>query len=1204
MNPSRLACATLSGLAFTAWVVHAAPPADRVHAHLATATAAPGGTAPMAPSEGCVSCHKTSRDPHPAGTRSSCVDCHGGDGTATTIEQAHPKPRHPEEWHGSGNPHSSFTLLNRESPEWVRFVNPSDLRVAEVACGRCHAAIVNTVRKSSMVNSAQVYGSALYNNGTIPYKEPLFVEQYTTASQAQAIRTIPPPTAEETRLKGIVPILFPLPRFEIGQPGTFFRIFERGGGPKSELGNPNREDAPGQPDVFLSNRGLGTQAAVDPVILGAQKIRLNDPVMSFLGTNDAPGDFRTSGCGSCHIVYANDRDKFNSGPYATHGNRGFSADTDPTIPKDKGGHPIRHQFTRSIPSSQCITCHVHNGNGFLNSYLGYMWWDEQTAGEHLYPKQQKNPTEAELDKAGRFNPEEAAARGLWSSIPFLETLSEKNPQIRGAQFSDYHGHGWVFTRVYKKDRKGRYLDAEGTVIDYADPRLFDKAVHLKDIHLERGMHCVDCHFGQDNHGSGKLYGDRRAAIEIDCVDCHGTSAAAATLTLSGPAATGTDLTQLTTPWGAPRFDRRRGKVTQRSMVEEDRSWTVPQVIDSVTAGHERYNERSAWAKTVQRDGKTWGDGAAAPAALAHSNEKLTCYACHSSWVTNCFGCHLSARVNTKKPMLHNEGDETQVYASYNPQVLRSDAIMLAIDGTVFKHRVVPARSSSSVVLSVENANREQVVSHGQTISAAGYNGNAFNTFVPHTVRGKETLQCSDCHVSERNDNNAWLASALLLGSNQVNFMGRYLWVAEGGAGFQAVAATEKREPQAVYGSHLHSLAYPDDFKGFVEAGRTLSESRHHGGRAQQVQLYGEWLLVAGDGFRVYDVSQVANKGFSQGIVSAPFRNQVMKVATREATGLAVGSPQPLDVKRKVLAINEERPVSPIFGHAFVSDRVEGLVVVDVTTLSDGVPTNNAVSRVATYNPEGRLSGASSIALVGSYAYLTTPGGVEVVDVADPMQPRHVASVGEGLKQPTRVAAQFRYVFVTDADGLKVLDATHLDRPRLVAGATVPIAGARSLYLARTYAYVAAGAGGVAVVDIEQPEKPFLDQTIGAPSVVDAHDVKVGSINAGTFLYVADGRDGIKVIELISPETVPGHAGYSPRPAPRLASRFATRGPALGLSEGLRRDRGVDESGNQIAVMGRRGARPFDFREQRRMYLRDGKLYTVADDPPRPRQAAN
>jgi hypothetical protein len=46
-----------------------------------------------------------------------------------------------------------------------------------------------------------------------------------------------------------------------------------------------------------------------------------------------------------------------------------------------------------------------------------------------------------------------------------------------------------------------------------------------------------------------------------------------------------------------------------------------------------------------------------------------------------------------------------------------------------------------------------------------------------------------------------------------------------------------------------------------------------------------------------------------------------------------------------------------------------------------------------------------------------------------------------------------------------------------------------------------------------------------------------------------------------------------------------------VSAGIDRDRAVDESGNQIAVFGRRGARPLNAEEQRRLYVRDGTLYT-------------
>jgi len=121
-------------------------------------------------------------------------------------------------------------------------------------------------------------------------------------------------------------------------------------------------------------------------------------------------------------------------------------------------------------------------------------------------------------------------------------------------------------------------------------------------------------------------------------------------------------------------------------------------------------------------------------------------------------------------------------------------------------------------------------------------------------------------------------------------------------------------------------------------------------------------------------------------------------------------------------------------------------------------------------------------------------------------------------------------------------------------------------------------------------------------VDDTEDVKIGMTNASLFAYVADGHNGLHVVQLISPESVPGHYGFSPRPNPRLIATFPTKEPLLAVSEGIDRDRAVDERGNQLAVFGRRGARPFNRAEMERFYLRDGKIYTVSDPPP-PRAAS-
>ncbi len=65
----------------------------------------------------------------------------------------------------------------------------------------------------------------------------------------------------------------------------------------------------------------------------------------------------------------------------------------------------------------------------------------------------------------------------------------------------------------------------------------------------------------------------------------------------------------------------------------------------------------------------------------------------------------------------------------------------------------------------------------------------------------------------------------------------------------------------------------------------------------------------------------------------------------------------------------------------------------------------------------------------------------------------------------------------------------------------------------------------------------------------------------------------------------------------LIATYKTHGPALAIASGLDRDRAVDESGNQLSVFGRIGARPFTLEEMQKLYLRNGEVYTVTDTPP-------
>ena len=122
-------------------------------------------------STSCVSCHSNVGNMHPPNTVAiGCVDCHGGNPNDFSKHGSHVRPVYPEMWSTSANPVRSYALLNHESPEFVRFVNPGDLRVAHIACGQCHANEVLQLRKSMMTHGCMLWSAALYNNGGTPEK--------------------------------------------------------------------------------------------------------------------------------------------------------------------------------------------------------------------------------------------------------------------------------------------------------------------------------------------------------------------------------------------------------------------------------------------------------------------------------------------------------------------------------------------------------------------------------------------------------------------------------------------------------------------------------------------------------------------------------------------------------------------------------------------------------------------------------------------------------------------------------------------------------------------------------------------------------------------------------------------------------------------------------------------------------------------------
>ena len=263
---------------------------DVVYPHYPAAPERQGEADAEKKSAGCMTCHsETDRKTMHVnpGVVLGCTDCHGGDASVSlwsgveptsseyeaVKKRAHVQALYPSEWGDSSrNPERSYSLLNRESPEFVRFVNPGDLRVAEESCGACHQEIVGNAKRSLMATTAMLWGGASYNNGILPFKRYVLGEAYTREGEAAAIEA---PNDfhlnDEYMKKGVIHSIIPLPAWETVPPADIFRVFERGGRFSAsqfpQIGLPNRLVEPGKPDIRQSNRGPGTGSRISLPVL-------------------------------------------------------------------------------------------------------------------------------------------------------------------------------------------------------------------------------------------------------------------------------------------------------------------------------------------------------------------------------------------------------------------------------------------------------------------------------------------------------------------------------------------------------------------------------------------------------------------------------------------------------------------------------------------------------------------------------------------------------------------------------------------------------------------------------------------------------------------------------------------------------------------------------------------------------------------------
>lgn len=1248
----------------------------------------------------CINCHVGIT---PAHTKFAlkCVDCHGGNDTIVTganpnirdktlMSQAHVRPKNSEFFSANGiddafagapgkgttefdvfnnnldpvdNNNLVGTHIDQEYSRdlnYVRFINPSDYRVAQVSCGSespasdssvsCHGNIVTAVRKSIMATNQGQFATATYANhapfgatnanplGTNPTgrdnprdgevtitfnyrdidaaydrgtnrfdsatllaKAKLDDDPFNDTFEAigaplvdsdgQAFTTVHesstrPPFPPTNRLRGIggkpiIPQAIPraqkmilpwprrdstdkFPNGEIKDPTsalikTVLNIFEfkdtEGHQPIDAGFNGVRAFDPGLfPDVNQNFPFPFDDNKPDrlPLAQARRKPDAGNADKEFVPPNPFNRN-RSSGCASCHMLYR--ADGHNEEPFdrtVKENGKQITTDTVTGQREDKGehGYPAIHQLTTKIPSNQCGICHVFTTRVDVafkgtfeveNNNFNFRWSTTADATGKNIPLQYTN------------------AKG--TKVNMFDNFTTVN--INGQVISDSDGHG---------DGEGVSEDLNNNGIldpgeDKNNNQMLDipdrlqrsdaqdgrqmrimyggatGAVRLMDIHLEKGMECIDCHFYQDLHGDGNIYTRNWDTIEIECQDCHGTAKKLGNLITSGPNG-GNDLTQSFNENGEPFLEiLRDGTRMQRSRVRDGLTWRIPQVKEAITEGGPHFNKDAFEAMGIR--------SLANRKKFAHISDsresgKLECYSCHNAATPQCFACHYSqdyfpkvtpgSKLEINGQPRRNDQQMMEIWMGEkfvpNPNffffgIVRSP-FTLGTNGNTEFNKISPFRSIMELNFSIGGPNGDTLVentsftatTHDLFTGDRPRSGSTLNPYMPHTVRLKETKDCDVCHTL-RNEagniiNNNLLAGSFGLGTGRYHDIGDWVFAPLQGPK-PALLMMDIKKEQALL---VNEADAPQ------KRGDTVGPTQDQINAAKR---------PVNNVFPGFDIDNT-NTG-------------VTKLRKVEFDGSQDGIPF-VDPRDTALIRNYTAKDHVIRGRdlAFVADGAGGLKIVLVTA-RDGAQIAKTERRaeligkgldpdVVAENIRSNLGPTLKLgdgpAIIGSVP-TTNAQGVDVVSsdlsdefvyVADGQAGIKVVRIHEIFTTGPKIVGQVdtpgfankvriegNFLFVADGPaGLTIVDVSNRNTPTIVG--TVNTGGnARDVAVYGAFVFIANGNNGMAVVDISDERHPKFVTTFNASGAIN--DAR-GLDYADNRVYLADGANGLRIIDITIP----------------------------------------------------------------------------------------
>jgi hypothetical protein len=279
-----------------------------------------------------------------------------------------------------------------------------------------------------------------------------------------------------------------------------------------------------------------------------------------------------------------------------------------------------------------------------------------------------------------------------------------------------------------------------------------------DVHLSKGIECVDCHTSIDVHGDGNIYPTTDHAVEIECTDCHGTAQA---YPWELPVGYGDALVL------HPQEPRGIYQDAGNQYILSARGNPIGNVVRKNNLGELRDMKGGLhplpFLKTMNQDPKWNADLPGVAMARIPHTDTMECYACHAPWTAQCYGCHLKVDYSGRT----TGGTKLQKdwLLSSKRRDRRGNSIAVLTPGVIEEtrsferwerpllvinkdNRIAPGTPGCQVLATCIDEKGDLVTLNQHFVSSQGLPGLAINPAQPHTT-SRAARSCESCHLDPK-----------------------------------------------------------------------------------------------------------------------------------------------------------------------------------------------------------------------------------------------------------------------------------------------------------------------------------------------------------------------------------------------------------------------------------------------------------------------